>query len=69
MNSALLIAAAASLLVTAANAQAVISTTGTGNAATKIEPQYRTKIKSYVTQKKARPGYSGTNGGRCQSTS
>jgi hypothetical protein len=56
MKRVLIIAAAASLLATAANAQTTVTTTtGTGNAAIQIEPQYRTKIKSYVTEKKVRP--------------
>jgi hypothetical protein len=54
MKKVLIIAAAASLLATAANAQTTV-TTGAGNAAIQIEPQYRTKIKSYVTEKKVRP--------------
>jgi hypothetical protein len=56
MKKVLIIAAAASLLGTAANAQTTVTTTtGAGNAAIQIEPQYRTKIKSYVTEKKVRP--------------
>jgi hypothetical protein len=56
MKRVLIIAAAASLLATAANAQTTVTTTtGTGNAGIQIEPQYRTKIKSYVTEKKVRP--------------
>ena len=50
----LVIIAAASLLVTAATAQTTV-TTGVGNAAAQIEPEYRTKIKTYVTEKKIRP--------------
>ncbi|MBR1215617.1 DUF1236 domain-containing protein [Bradyrhizobium sp. JYMT SZCCT0180] len=49
------IAAAASLLATAAIAQTTVTTTGTGHAAIQIEPQYRAKIKTYVTEKKVRP--------------
>ena len=55
MNKLLTIAAAASLLATAAIAQMTVTTTGTGHAAIQIEPQYRTKIKTYVTEKKVRP--------------
>lgn len=56
MKKFLTIAAAASILATAAIAQTTVTTTtGTGNAAVQIEPQYRTKIKSYVTEKKVRP--------------
>jgi hypothetical protein len=57
MKKLLMIAAAASLSATAASAQTTVTTTttGTGNAAVQIEPQYRTKIKSYVTEHKIRP--------------
>ena len=55
MKKLLTIAAAASLLATAAIAQTAVTTTGTGHAAIQIEPQYRTKIKTYVTEKKVRP--------------
>jgi Protein of unknown function (DUF1236) len=49
-------AAVASILATTAIAQTTVTTTtGTGSAAIQIEPQYRTKIKSYVTEKKVRP--------------
>jgi hypothetical protein len=54
MKKLLMIAAAASLLVTAATAQTTV-TTGVGSAAVQIEPEYRTKIKTYVTEKKLRP--------------
>ena len=50
----LMIAAAASLLVTAATAQTTV-TTGVGTAAVQIEPEYRAKIKTYVTEKKIWP--------------
>ncbi|MBR1250745.1 DUF1236 domain-containing protein [Bradyrhizobium sp. AUGA SZCCT0169] len=50
----LTIAAAASLFATAAIAQTTV-TTGTGHATVQIEPEYRTKIKTYVTEKKVRP--------------
>jgi hypothetical protein len=53
MKKLLIIVAAASLLATAATAQTV--TTGIGGAAIHIEPEYRTKIKTYVTEKKIRP--------------
>jgi hypothetical protein len=56
MKKLLILAAAASLGVTMANAQTTaVTTTGAGNAAVQIEPQYRTKIKSYVTEHKVRP--------------
>jgi hypothetical protein len=57
MKKFLLISAAASLLATAAVAQTTVTTTTTGTAGTavQIEPQYRTKIKSYITEHKIRP--------------
>jgi hypothetical protein len=57
MKKLLMIVAAASLGATVANAQTTVTTTttGAGNAAVQIEPQYRTKIKSYVTEHKVRP--------------
>lgn len=56
MKKLLILAAAASFGVTMANAQnTTVTTTGAGNAAVQIEPQYRTKIKSYVTEHKVRP--------------
>src|SRR5436309_4487851 len=56
MKKILLISAAASLMATAAVAQTTVTTTtGTAGAAVQIEPQYRTKIKSYVTEHKIRP--------------
>jgi opacity protein-like surface antigen len=56
MKKLLLIsAAAAALLSTAATAQTVV-TTGTGHAAAvQIEPEYRTRIRTYVTEHKIRP--------------
>lgn len=57
MKKLLLFAAAASLAATMANAQSTTTTvtTGTGSAAVQIEPEYRTRIKSYVTEHKIRP--------------
>ena len=57
MKKLFLISAAAALLSTSAFAQGtVVTTTGTGHAAAvQIEPQYRTKIHSYVTEHKIRP--------------
>ena len=57
MKKLLMVVAAASLGATVATAQTTVTTTttGTGNAAVQIEPQYRTKIKSYVTEHKVRP--------------
>jgi len=56
MKKLLILAAAASLLATTANAQnTTVTTTGAGNAAIQIEPQYRTKIRSYITEHQVRP--------------
>jgi hypothetical protein len=57
MRKLLILAAAASLAATMANAQTTTTTTttGTGSAVVQIEPQYRTKIKSYITEHKVRP--------------
>ena len=55
MKKLLLIGAAAALLATGAVAQQTTVTTGTGHTAIQIEPQYRTKIKTYVTEHKLRP--------------
>lgn len=57
MKKLLILVAAASFGATIANAQTTtVTTTGTsGAAAVQIEPQYRTKIKSYVTEHKIRP--------------
>jgi hypothetical protein len=55
MKKLVLISAVASLMATGAIGQTTVTTTGTGQAAVQIEPQYRTKIKSYVTEHKVRP--------------
>ena len=57
MKKLVMMAAAASIFATAASAQTTVTTTtGVGSgAAIQIEPQYRTKIKSYVTEKRVRP--------------
>jgi hypothetical protein len=56
MKKLILISAIASLMATASMAQTTVTTTtGTGSAAIQIEPQYRTKIKSYVTEHKVSP--------------
>jgi len=57
MKKLMMIAAAASLLATAANAQTTVeTTTGAAPGATiRIEPEYRTRIKSYVTEHRIRP--------------
>ena len=57
MKKLLLMSAAAALISTGAMAQStVVTTTGTGHtAAVQIEPEYRTKIRTYVTEHKIRP--------------
>ena len=52
----LMTAAAAALISTGAMAQStVVTTTGAGHAAVQIEPEYRTRIHTYVTEHKIRP--------------
>jgi len=57
MKRLFLLSAAAVLISTGAFAQSTtVTTTGTGHAATvQIEPQYRTRIQSYVTEHRVRP--------------
>ena len=57
MNKLLLAAAMTAMISTGAMAQStVVTTTGTGHAAAvQIEPEYRTKIHTYVTEHKVRP--------------
>lgn len=57
MKKLFLLSVAAVMISTGAFAQStVVTTTGTGHAATiQIEPQYRTRIKSYVTEHHLRP--------------
>ena len=59
MKKLFILAAAASLVATMANAQSTITTTtettGAAGATVRIEPEYRTKIKTYVTEHKVRP--------------
>ena len=57
MKKRLLLSAAIALLSTGAMAQntTVTTTTGAGHAAVQIEPEYRTRIKTYVTEHKVRP--------------
>lgn len=55
MKKLFLISAAAVLISTGAMAQSTVVTTGTGHAAVQIEPQYRTKIKTYITEHKVHP--------------
>ena len=57
MHKLLLTTALAALISTGAMAQStVVTTTGTGHAAAvQIEPEYRTKIRTYVTEHNVRP--------------
>ncbi|MCK1339199.1 DUF1236 domain-containing protein [Bradyrhizobium sp. 38] len=56
MKKLFLLSAAAILMTTGAFAQSAVVTTGTGHAtAVQIEPQYRTRIQSYVTEHRVRP--------------
>jgi hypothetical protein len=57
MKRLLLLSAAVAMISTSAFAQSTVTTTttGTGHSTIQIEPQYRTKIKSYVTEHKLRP--------------
>src|SRR6188472_3869931 len=58
MNKLLLTTALAALISTSAMAQSTVvtTTTGTGHAAAvQIEPEYRTKIRTYVTEQKVPP--------------
>jgi hypothetical protein len=58
MKKLFILAAAASLVATMANAQTSVTTettTGAAGATVRIEPEYRTRIKSYVTEHKVRP--------------
>src|SRR6266536_4924790 len=56
MKKLFMIAAAASLVATMASAQTTVeTTTGAAGATIRIEPEYRTRIKSYVTEHKVRP--------------
>jgi hypothetical protein len=57
MKKLLLLSAATLMISTGAFAQStVVTTTGIGHAAAvQIEPQYRTRIKSYVTEHHLRP--------------
>ncbi|MCK1709675.1 MULTISPECIES: DUF1236 domain-containing protein [unclassified Bradyrhizobium] len=56
MKKLLLLSAAAVLISSGAFAQStVVTTTGTGHAAVQIEPEYRTRIKSYITEHRLRP--------------
>jgi hypothetical protein len=54
MKKLILAVAAAGMLTTGAMAQTTV-TTGVARESVQIEPEYRTKIKTYVTEKKLRP--------------
>lgn len=57
MKKMLLLSAVVALMSSSAFAQSTVvtTTTGTGRAAVQIEPEYRTRIKTYVTEHKVRP--------------
>src|SRR3954452_2878336 len=55
MKKLLILAAAASLTATMANAQTTVTTTGHAGTAVTIEPESRTKIRTYITEHKIRP--------------
>lgn len=56
MKKLVLALVAAGLMATSAVAQTTVTTTtGVAGASVQIEPEYRTRIKSYVTEKKLRP--------------
>lgn len=56
MKKLMLLTAAAALLATSAVAQTTVTTTtGTSRASVIVEPEARTRIKTYVTEKKVRP--------------
>jgi hypothetical protein len=56
MKKLILLAGAAALITTGAMAQTTVTTTtGAGRANVMIEPEARTKIKTYVTEKKIQP--------------
>lgn len=57
MKKLLLLSATAALVSTGALAQSTVvtTTTGIGHTAVQIEPEYRTRIKSYVTEHRVRP--------------
>ncbi|MGX9429365.1 MULTISPECIES: DUF1236 domain-containing protein [Bradyrhizobium] len=56
MRKMLLLSAAIALMSSGALAQSTVTTTtGAGRATVQIEPEYRTRIKTYVTEHKVRP--------------
>src|SRR5258706_15609480 len=56
MKKLLLLATAARLVATMANAQTTVTTTGAAAAAVQIQPHDRTKSQTYITEYKGRPG-------------
>lgn len=54
MKKLLLLSAAVVIISTGALAQSTV-VTGAGHSAVQIEPEYRTRIKTYVTEHKVRP--------------
>jgi len=54
MKKLVMLAVATSLAAPLAHAQTTV-TTGTATSSIQIEPQYRTRIKTYVTEHKIRP--------------
>jgi hypothetical protein len=56
MKKLMLVTVAAALITTGALAQSTVTTTtGAGRADVVVEPEARTRIKTYVTEKKLRP--------------
>ena len=56
MRKLMLLTVAATLVATGALAQSTVTTTtGAGRADVVVEPEARTRIKTYVTEKKLRP--------------
>jgi hypothetical protein len=55
MKKLVLAAAAVALMSTGAVAQTTVTTTGAARATVQIEPEVRTKIRTYVTEHKVRP--------------
>jgi hypothetical protein len=55
MKKLLLPSAAVAIISTSAFAQSTVVTNGTGHSAVQIESEYRTRIKTYVTEHKVRP--------------
>ena len=55
MKKLLLLSAAAALISTGAFAQSTVVTTGAGHSTVQIEPEYRTRIHSYITGHRVPP--------------